>query len=76
MENITTVIDIGNGYIKAGVFGQENDETVLLTKSLKITKGLRNGKILDKEALKQSINEIIGECEKKVGEEYIDEIVI
>jgi cell division ATPase FtsA len=37
---------------------------------------LRNGKILDKESLKESIRETLKECEKRVGEEYIDEIVI
>ncbi len=76
MEKITTVIDLWNGYVKGLVIGEDSESMTVLAKSLKITKGLRNGKILDKEALKDTIHETIKECEKRVWEEYVDEIVI
>jgi cell division protein FtsA len=43
---------------------------------LRITKGLRKGKILDKQALTEELNQVIKDCQTKLGGDYVDEYVL
>ncbi len=76
MQEIKAIIDIGNGFIKTLVLWKEEDETIAIRKDIVTTKGLRKGKILDKEALFECIGDIIERCQKKLWGDYVDEYII
>ena len=67
MNNLRTVLDIGNGYVKGVVFGtEENQEVVVLAKEMVKTRGMRKGKILDVEDFAVCINELLQSFAKKL----------
>lgn len=76
MQNIKTVIDIWNWFIKWAIFAQDEWKTVVLLKETVKTKGMRKGKFLDTEDFIVSINNLIESFVKKLWWEFIDEVVI
>lgn len=73
---LKTVLDIWNGYIKWVIFGEEDGKTIVLAKELLKTKGMRKWKILDAEQFAHSINEVIESLSKKIGGDFIEDIVV
>lgn len=76
MNNLRTVLDIGNGYVKWVVFGTEDEQTVALAKEMVKTRGMRKGKILDVEDFAVCINELLQSFAKKLGGDFIEEVVV
>ena len=76
MQKLTVVLDIGNAYIKWGVFSQEDDGAQLLIKEMVKTKGMRKGKILDVESFALSVNELLQAFSKKLGGDFIEEVFV
>ena len=60
-------MDLGNGYIKGVVFGLEDSKVTVLVKDLVKTKGVRKGKVLDVNALVESMSEAIKTFNTKLG---------
>ena len=76
MRDIKAVFDIGNDTIKAVVFGKDNDKDIILAKQMEPALGLKKGKILDAEAFTTTINKIIENFIKKLGGDFIEEVVV
>ena len=76
MQNIKTIIDLGNGYVKGAVFGLEDSKTTVLVKDLVKTKGVRKGKVLDIQALVESMNDVIKTFTTKLGGDFVDDIYL
>lgn len=76
MNNIKTIIDIWNGYIKGILLGQEDGETIVLAKDIIKTRGMRKGKILDNEEFAYCINELLESFTKKLGGDFVEEAIV
>ncbi len=76
MQKIKTIIDLGNGYVKGAVFGLEDSKTTVLVKDLVKTKGVRKGKVLDIQALVESMNDVIKTFTTKLGGDFVDDIYL
>ncbi|PZM86453.1 MAG: cell division protein FtsA [candidate division SR1 bacterium] len=76
MRDIKAVFDIGNDTIKAVVFGKDNERDIILAKQMEPALGLKKGKILDAEAFTTTINKIIENFIKKLGGDFIEEVVV
>ncbi len=76
MEKIDVILDIWNWYIKGIVVWIENDKKILLVKESVKSKWIRKWRVLDSDDLAQSIWKIIDSFEKKLGEWFIDEVVL
>lgn len=76
MRDIKAVFDIGNDTIKAVVFGKDNDKDIILAKQMEPALGLKKWKILDAEAFTTTINKIIENFIKKLGGDFIEEVVV
>lgn len=76
MNEIKVILDIWNGYIKGIVFGQEDGKTVVLTKEMIKTRGMRKGKILDVEDFAVCINELVESFSKKLGGDFVEEVYV
>jgi len=76
MNDIKTIIDIGNGYIKWILLGTEWDEQVVLAKDIIKTKGMRKGKILDNEEFAHCINELLESFAKRLGGDFVEEVIV
>ncbi len=77
MQNIRATIDIGNGYIKWIVIGydDEHKDTILVKECHKM-QWCRKGKILDSQTFRETIEKVIDGFQKKLGGEYIEDVVI
>ena len=51
MQNIKAIFDLGNGFVKWAVFGEDEGNTVVLAKDKARTRWLRKWKILDNEEI-------------------------
>lgn len=76
MSNIRASIDIGNGYIKGILFSNEEGRDIIISKQITKTEGYRKGKILDSNMLAETIHTIVEELQRKLGGEYIDDVII
>ena len=76
MRDIKAVFDIGNDSIKAIVFGKDNDKDIILARQMEPALGLKKGKILDAEAFITTINKIVENFSKKLGGDFIEEVVV
>lgn len=76
MNDIKAVFDIGNDSIKAIVFGKDNGKDIILAKQMEPALGLKKGKILDSEAFTTTINKIVENFAKKLGGDFIENVVI
>lgn len=76
MKDIKAVFDIGNDFIKATVFANDNEKEIVLAKQMEPNQWMRKGKILDSEAFVQTINVIIENFVKKLGGDFIDEVFV
>lgn len=76
MKDIKAVFDIGNDYIKATVFANDNEKDIVLAKQMEPNHGMRRGKILDAESFTQTINNIVDSFVKKLGGDFIDEVFV
>ena len=76
MQNIKATIDIWNSYIKGIVIGHEDGKDTILAREHIKTQWYRKGKILDAQSLTKSIQGVIEWFQKKLGGEYIDDVVI
>ena len=76
MRDIKAVFDIGNDSIKAIVFGKDNDKDIILARQMEPALGLKKGKILDAEAFTTTINKIVENFSKKLGGDFIENVVI
>jgi cell division protein FtsA len=76
MQDIKVLLDIGNGWIKGGVFALEEAVPTLIAKDMIKTKGMRKGKVLDQEEFSLCINEMLESFAKKMGSNFIDQVYI
>lgn len=76
MSNIRASIDIWNGYIKWLIISNEEGRDIVLAKQITKTEGYRKGKILDSNLLASTINDMIDWFQKKIGGEYIDDVIV
>lgn len=76
MKDIKAVFDIGNDFIKATVFANDNEKEIVLAKQMEPNQWMRKGKILDSEAFVQTINVIIENFVKKLWGDFIDEVFV
>lgn len=76
MQDIKTILDIGNWRIKAVVISEEEGKRTTLHKEQLITKGIRKGKILEEAQFVETIQTAITWIHKKIGGEYVDEYVV
>lgn len=76
MQELKAIFDIGNGYIKAALFGKDDGKQVVLAKEMVKTKGLRKGKVLDIDDLTLSMSNIIDGFHKKLGGDFLEEVFI
>lgn len=76
MRDIKAVFDIGNDTIKAVVFWKDNDKDIILAKQMEPALGLKKWKILDAEAFTTTINKIIEYFIKKLGGDFIEEVIV
>lgn len=76
MNNIRASVDIGNGYIKWIIFGNEDGRDIVLAKQIVKTEWYRKGKILDSNLLATTIHEMIEWFQRKIGGEYIDDVIV
>lgn len=76
MQKIKTIIDLGNGYIKGVVYGIEDNKTIVLVKDLVKTKWIRKGRVLDINALVESVSEVIKTFNTKLGGDFVDDIYL
>jgi cell division protein FtsA len=76
MNEMRVVLDIGNGYLKGIVFGQEGEKPIVLAKEMVKTRGMRKGKILDVEDFAVSINELLESFSKKLGGDFVEEVFV
>lgn len=76
MNNIRVGIDLWNGYIKGIIINNEDDRDIILAKKTVKTEWYRKGKILDADLLAQTIHSIIEDFQKKIGDDYIDDVVV
>ena len=76
MRDIKAVFDIGNDTIKAVVFWKDNDKDIILAKQMEPALWLKKWKILDAEAFTTTINKIIEHFIKKLGGDFIEEVVV
>lgn len=76
MNDIKTLIDIGNGYIKGILLGTEEWETVVLAKDIIKTRGMRKGKILDTEEFAHCLNELLESFAKKMWGDFVEEVTV
>lgn len=76
MQHIRAVFDIGNAYTKAIVIAEDKGKTVLLAKTVKKSRWIRKGKIMDRERFMHTIQDIKQGFIKKMGGDFIDEVII
>lgn len=76
MNNIKTIIDIGNGYIKWILLGQEEWKPVVLAKEIIKTRWMRKWKILDNEDFAHCINELLESFARKLWWDFVEEAII
>ena len=76
MNEIKAVFDIGNNSIKAVVFQNDNGKDVILAQQEEASLGLKKGKILDAERFTTTINKIVENFSKKLGGDFIENVVI
>lgn len=76
MQELKAIFDIGNGYIKAALFGKDDGKQLILAKEIVKTKGLRKGKVLDMDDLTLSMSNIIDGFHKKLGGDFLEEVFI
>ena len=76
MQDIKAVFDLGNWYIKGVVIADDDGKTVVLTKDMIKTTGMRKWKILDSDGLTRTINTMAEGFIKKLWGDFIDEIII
>lgn len=76
MNDIKTIIDIWNGYIKWMLLWTEWDDKVVLAKEIIRTRGLRKWKILDSEEFAHCINELLESFAKKLWWDFVEEAII
>ncbi len=76
MNDIKTIIDIGNGFVKGILLWQEGGETVVLAKDIIKTTGMRKGKILDNEEFAHCINSLLESFAKKLGGDFVEEVIV
>lgn len=76
MQKIKTVFDLWNGYIKWVIFGVEENKTSILVKELVKTKWIRKWRVLDPDALSQSMSDAIKTFNNKLGGDFIDDIYL
>ncbi|MBS8122509.1 cell division protein FtsA [Candidatus Vampirococcus lugosii] len=76
MKDIRLIIDIGNGYLKGIVVGNEDGKNILLARDSLKTKGMRKGRILDVDDFVYSIRSLLDSFEKKLGGDYFDDVTI
>lgn len=76
MQDLNTIIDLWNWYIKAIVFWEEDGKTITVVKHIEKTKWLRKWKILDINLLSQQIIDIIELFIKKLWWDFIDDVIL
>ncbi len=76
MQDIRTVIDVGNWYIKWVVFAEEDWRKIVLAKDMVKTQWMRKGRIIDVNELWKTILSVIDSFEKKLWEGLIDSVVV
>jgi len=76
MNDIKTIIDIWNGYIKGILLWQEAGETIVLAKDIIKTRWMRKGKILDNEEFAHCINELLESFARKLWGDFVEEAII
>lgn len=76
MQELKAIFDIGNGYIKAALFGKDDGKQLILAKEIVKTKGLRKGKVLDMDDLTLSMSNIIDGFHKKLGGDFLEQVFI
>jgi cell division protein FtsA len=76
MQDIRAVLDIGSGYVKTIVIGEESGKITTLYKEIVVTKGIRKGKVLDPQEVTKTLINIIENIHKKLGGEYVDEYIV
>lgn len=70
------MLDLGNGYIKWLIIGQDEWRDIILAKEYTKTQWYRKGKILDNDLFLKAIQTIIDGFQKKLWGEYIDEVIV
>lgn len=76
MQDVKVILDIGNGWIKGIVFGNDNGEVSIIAKDIIKTKWMRKGKVLDQEEFTLCINDLLDNFSKKLWGNFIDEVVL
>lgn len=76
MQELKAIFDIGNGYIKAALFGKDDGKQLILAKEIVKTKGLRKGKVLDMDDLTLSMSNIIDGFHKKLGGDFLEQVFV
>lgn len=76
MNDMRVILDIGNGYIKWVIFGQEDGKPAILAKEMVKTRGMRKGKILDIEDFAVCINEVLEAFSKKLWGDFVEEVFL
>ena len=76
MKDFKAIFDIGNDVIKGAVFANDDGKDTMLAKQMEPTQGMRKGKILDGEAFVGTINRITESFVKKLGGDFIEEVVV
>lgn len=76
MKDMKVVLDIGNGYLKGMMFGQQEWKQVILAKHTIKTRGMRKGKIMDVEDFSVCINEILESFSRKLWGDYVEQVFL
>ncbi len=76
MNDIKTIIDLWNGYIKWILLGTEAGETVVLAKDIIRTRWMRKGKVLDNEEFAHCINELLESFARKLWWDFVEEVIV
>lgn len=76
MKDIKVVFDIGNGYLKGMMFGQQDGKAIILAKHMVKTRGMRKGKIMDVEDFSVCINEVLEAFSRKLGGDFVEQVFV
>ncbi len=76
MQDIRTILDLWNWYIKSVVFWEEEWKVIVYTRAIEKTKWLRKWKILDTNLLSQQIINVMENFIKKLWWDFIDSVIV